>query len=171
MQYNLTRAQDISRMCLICGEENMFGLHAKFYETKEHELIGIFDVKDEHQSYPGRTHGGISAAILDELIGRAINITDPNVWGVTIELNTKYRKAVPHGGPVMARGRITRNTSRMFEGTGEIVLEDGTVAVQATARYLKMPIEHIAPAESDAPVAEEMRADERPMPETLNIPE
>lgn len=170
MNYKPTRAQDVSRMCLICGRENSLGLHAHFWETKEGELIGSFHVKDEHQSYPGRTHGGISAAILDELIGRAVNITEPDVWGVTIELSCKYRKPVPHGCTVTARGRITRSTSRVFEGTGEIVLEDGTVAVEAQGRYLKMPIEHIADGADAESVEEQMFPDPHPIPEFITIP-
>ena len=32
----------------------------------------------------------------------------------------------------------------MFEGTGEIILPDGKVAVTARGKYLKVPIEKIA---------------------------
>jgi len=168
MKYTLTKPQDISRMCLICGEDNKLGLQAKFYETEERELIGIFQAGEVHQSYPGRVHGGISAAILDELIGRSAMIEEPDMWGVTIEFSAKYRKPVPYDVPIIARGRLTRNTSRVFEGTGEIILEDGTVAVEGKARYLKLPLEKINL--SDNPdVEDEMRADTRPMPHTMEV--
>lgn len=167
MEYNITRSQDISRMCLVCGEENLFGLHATFYETEQGELIGIFDARPEHQSYPGRMHGGIAAAILDELIGRAVNMVEPDAWGVTIELTTKYRKPVPVAGPIVARARITKNTSRVFEGTGEIVLEDGTVAVQGTGRYIKMAVEKIA---DGTDYTDAMRNDSRELPESYRFP-
>ncbi|MCL2491247.1 MAG: PaaI family thioesterase [Coriobacteriia bacterium] len=168
MKYSLTKPQDISRMCFVCGEENPLSLHAKFYETDEGELVGIFETGEQHQSYPGRVHGGVSAAILDEIIGRSAMIIDPDMWGVTVELTTKYRRPVPYGRPITARGRITREQSRMFEGTGEIVLDDGTVAVEAKGRYLKLPLESINQSD-DNDVAEEMRADTRPMPRTLEI--
>jgi len=155
-------------MCLVCGEDNKLGLHAKFYETEEGELIGIFEPTETHQSYPGRVHGGISAAILDELIGRSAMIEEPDTWGVTIEFSAKYRKPLPCDKPIVARGRITRNTSRVFEGTGEIVLEDGTVAVEGKARYLKLPLDKINL--SDNPDAEyDIRVDRRPMPSTMEI--
>jgi uncharacterized protein (TIGR00369 family) len=168
MEYTLTKPQDISRMCFVCGEENALGLHAKFYETDQKELIGIFELRDHHQSYPGRVHGGVSAAILDELIGRALTIDEPDVWGVTIELSVKYRNPLPYDKPVVARGRITRNTSRVFEGTGEIVLEDGTIAAEATGRYIKLTLEQIKRGET-APIEDEMRGDMRPMPRTWEI--
>jgi uncharacterized protein (TIGR00369 family) len=149
-------AQKISRMCLVCGAENRFGLQARFYvveaadggtgriDEPRRELLGIFTPRPEHQSYPGRLHGGISSAILDETIGRAIMIARPNAWGVTAGLTVRYRKPVPLEGEIRALARITRDTRRLFEGSGEIVLADGTIAVEATGKYLKMPLEEIA---------------------------
>ena len=125
-------------MCLVCGRDNPFGLHARFYELAPEEpaaagapaagpeLLGVFDVREEHQSYPGRLHGGISSTILDETIGRAILLLQPGAWGVTVEFNVRFRKPVPLDEEVRCVARITRDTSRLFEGTGEILLADGT---------------------------------------------
>ena len=137
-------AQNVSRMCLVCGTENVAGLKARFYELENGDLAGIFRPSQEHQGYPGRLHGGVSSAILDETIGRAINMLHPDVWGVTVELTLRYRKPVPLDDDVRAVGRITKDSSRLFEGTGEIVLADGSVAVEASGKYLRLPIERIA---------------------------
>ena len=51
---------------------------------------------------------------------------------------------MPLDGDVRAVGRITKDSSRLFEGTGEIVLADGSVAVEASGKYLRLPIERIA---------------------------
>ena len=159
-------AQNISRMCLVCGADNPFGLQARFYELEAEtvgaggseaggaeaggaELLGIFTVREEHQSYPGRLHGGISSAILDETIGRAITIAHPGVWGVTAELTLRYRKPLPLTGEIRAVGRVTRDTRRLFEGTGEILLDDGTVAVEASGKYLKMALGEITDDDFD----------------------
>jgi acyl-coenzyme A thioesterase PaaI-like protein len=71
-------------------------------------------------------------------------IEDPQAWGVTVELNIKYKKPVPLDKPVRAIARITRNTRLIFEGTGEIILEDGSIAATGYAKYVKMSIEKIA---------------------------
>ncbi len=160
-------AQNISRMCLVCGRENVSGLHARFYELEDGELLGVFEPAEHHQSYPGRLHGGISSAILDETIGRAVNMSDPDAWGVTIELNLRYRKPVPIDGPVRAIGRITRDSSRLFEGSGEIVLDDGTVAVEATGRYLKQPIDRIAEGDFEAEWFDDLRV----APDVVEVPQ
>ena len=105
----------------------------------------VFTPREEHQGYPGRLHGGIAAAILDELIGRAVNLTNlDEVWGVTVDLSLKYRKPLPIGETLRGRGRITKDGGRCFEGTGEILLSDGTPAVEARGRYIRLPLEKLA---------------------------
>jgi len=64
---------------------------------------------------------------------------------VTAEFTVRFRAPVPLEGEVRAVARITRDTRRLFEGTGEIVLDDGTVAVEARGKYLKMTLDEIAP--------------------------
>jgi len=150
---------------MVCGTSNDAGLHARFYELDSGELLGIFDPLEQHQSYPGRLHGGIATAIVDETIGRAINISDHDAWGVTVELSVRFRKPVPLGGEIRAVGRITKDSRRLFEGTGEIVLDDGTVAVEASGRYMKMPIERIADGDFD----DEWFTDGRPLPNDVEI--
>jgi uncharacterized protein (TIGR00369 family) len=135
-------AQNISRMCLVCGAENTAGLHAHFYELDGGEVAGVFMPRAEHQGYPGRLHGGVVAAILDETIGRAVNAAGPGAWGVTVELTVRYRKPIPIDGEVRAVGRITRDSSRLFEGSGEIVV-DGAVAAEAKGKYVRLPLDEI----------------------------
>jgi len=149
MRHKVLGAQNISRMCLVCGADNGCGLRARFYELEGGGLAGVFRPREEHQGYPGRLHGGISSALLDETIGRAITSVHPGTWGVTVELSLRFRRPVPLDGEVTAVGRITKDSSRLFEGSGEIVLADGTVAVEASGKYLKMPLDAITEAGFD----------------------
>lgn len=131
-------------MCVICGLKNALGLKAAFYSLENGELVALFTPGQEHQGYPQRLHGGIAAAVLDETIGRAIAIpSGRTVWGVTVEINLKYRKPVPLGVELKALGRITSENARFFEGTGEILLPDGSVAIEGKGRYMKLPIDKI----------------------------
>jgi len=157
--------QNVSRMCMVCGMENGASLKARFYELEGGELLGLFQPLEEHQGYPGRLHGGISSAVLDETIGRAINISHPGSWGVTVELTVRYRKPVPLDRQVRAVGRITKDSSRLFEGTGEITLEDGAVAVEASGRYLRLPIDRIA----EGDIHQEWFADVRDSPDEVEL--
>lgn len=163
MAHAVRGAQNISRMCIVCGTENTAGLHARFYELDNGELAGVFTPREEHQGYPGRLHGGIASTILDEAIGRTISLTDPSAWGVTIELTVRYRKPVPLGSEVIAHARITKDGGRIFEGTGEIRLDDGSVAVEAKGRYLRLPIDKIAEGDFER----EWFPDDGPLPASV----
>ena len=148
MNHKITNSQNISKNCLVCGVDNNFGLKTRFYETVGNELIAVFKPMPEHQSYPHVTHGGISAAVLDEVIGRAIMMTtDSNTFGVTIELKVRYKNPVPLGVELKAVGRITRERSRTFEGTGELYLPNGDVAVEAEGTYMKRRLDQITDAD------------------------
>jgi len=128
---------------MVCGWENEFSLKASFYELENEEIVAVFKPLQEHQSYPGRLHGGIAGAILDETIGRAIFLKDENVWGVTAELSLKYHKPIPLDEELRVRARITRDTRKIFEGTGEILLRNGDIAVSASGKYIKIPLSQI----------------------------
>ena len=145
MHHHVEGKQENSKMCFVCGLKNVAGLKASFYKLDNNELVGVFTPGDEHQSYPNRMHGGVAAAILDETIGRTIiALHDDEVWGVTVDLSLKYRKPVPLNVELRVRGRIVKDGGRIFEGTGEILLPDGSVAVEASGRYMKFPIDKIA---------------------------
>jgi acyl-coenzyme A thioesterase PaaI-like protein len=138
------KKQPSSRMCFVCGESNPAGIHVRFYEQEDGSLLARFTGADHHQGYPGRMHGGVITAIMDETIGRAIMITRGEaIWGVTGELTMRFRKPVPLDVELTAIGRIVSEKARVFEGTGELYLPDGTVAVEASGKYVKLDISRI----------------------------
>ena len=139
----IIRKQNNSARCLICGLENDFGLFTRFYETEEGEVVALATGRDEHQGYPGRMHGGIITALLDETIGRSIMLSDPNAWGVTADINVRFKKPVPLEEEIKIIGRIDKEGRRVFEGSGEIVLRDGTVAATARGKFVRMHIDSI----------------------------
>ena len=163
MEYKVIKKQQNSRKCLVCGIKNEVGLKASFYELENGEVVSIFKPIEEHQSYPGRLHGGVASAILDETIGRAIMVEHKDIWGVTVELNLKYKKPVPLNEELRVVGRITRDSSRLFEGTGEILLSNGEIAVTGYGKYMKMPIEKIANFDEDHEEWQILLSDQDPM--------
>jgi len=132
-------------MCFACGLANRFGLKSRFYELETGELMAIFRPADEHQGYPGRLHGGLAATILDETIGRSVMMTNSDsIWGVTIDFSMRLRKPIPLDEEIRVLARITHEDKRFFEGSGQILLKSGQVAVEGKGRYLKMDISKIA---------------------------
>ncbi len=144
MNKKVIQKQNNAKDCLVCGIQNNAGLHAEFFELEDGTLIATATAKSEHQSYPNRVHGGIVSALLDETIGRAVNIAEPDAWGVTVELSVRFKKPVPYDVPLRVTGRITQNSRLLFAGEGELLLPDGSVAAAASGRFMKMKLSNIA---------------------------
>lgn len=157
--YKILRKQNISGYCLVCGTENPLSLHARFYELEDGRLAGVTAPLEEHQSYPERVHGGIITALLDETIGRAINITEPETWAVTTHLEIAFKKPVPYHQRLVCLARITSSNRKLFTGEGELILPDGEIAATAKAKYFKQKLDAITEAGDDRfgwrPLAEE----------------
>ena len=160
--------QPNSKMCFVCGLENQFGLKSRFYELEDGQIMAVFSPAEQHQSYPGRLHGGISAAILDETIGRAVmKHKSSGYWGVTVDFSIKFRKPIPLDQKIRVVARVTNEKRRTFEGTGEILLEDNSIAVEGTGRYLKMDLAKIT--ESDFEGEEWMIEDTSDDPDEVSL--
>lgn len=152
------RKQPNSHHCVVCGLANDASLRVAFYDTIAEdgtpEVEARFTARAMHQSYPGRLHGGLATGILDETIGRAINAGnddgDPTVWGVAVRLSTRFVQPVPLDVELVARGRITRRRRSLFEGSGEIYLPDGSVAVEVEGRFLRQPLAEISDVDPSA---------------------
>lgn len=144
MKKKILKKQNNSTRCFICGVNNDKGLFTEFYELEDGTLAATAVARPFHQSYPGRVHGGVSTAILDETIGRAINITEPETWGVTVEFTTRFKTPIPYDVPLLVIGRITENKRLLFSGEGRIILPDGSIAATAHGKYLKQKLQDIA---------------------------
>ena len=141
-----------SRMCVICGLNNPFGVKAEFYNMEDGSVVSPFQFSEVHQSYPGRVHGGLITAMLDELGLRAVWINEEGAWGVTMSLETKFRKPVPYGAPLFAKGIILSSTPKFLKSEAHIYDIDGNDLASAELKYIKLKPEII----SDVDYHEEM---------------
>jgi len=142
------KKQTNSHDCLICGIDNPYGLHAPFYEMEDGSLICLFQFDPNHQSYPERTHGGMIAAMIDECIGRAVWIKEPDLWACTIKLEVEYHQAVPYGVPLKCVSRIDKENTLTFHGIAEIKTRDDKLLARGSALYMKLPLSTISPEKS-----------------------
>lgn len=132
------RKQTNSKNCIICGMENTMGLQAQFYVLDDDTVGSLFTFKSHHQSYPERTHGGMISALLDELMGRALWINSPTIYGVTTTMSITFRKPVPFDTPLKARAYITNESGLWFSAKGELYDMDNNLLAEGVARYLKL---------------------------------
>ena len=130
-----------SKMCAICGMDNKYGLHAQFYNMEDGSVMTKFKYREEHQSYPGRVHGGLITAMLDEMGLRALWAKEGNEeeFGVTMSLlDTKYRKPVPYNTELIGKGVVVKNNNKFLVVDSEIMDLQGNVLANGTIKYIKL---------------------------------
>ena len=140
MQDSIPLKQPNSRHCFVCGVENPFGLKLNFYQNGPGEIVADYTVAEQFQGYPGVVHGGIVAAMLDEVTGRAFmgNGENPRFM-FTAHLEIRYRKNVPVGVPLRLVGRVGKSKNRSAAASGEIIGPNGDVLAEAQTILVDVP--------------------------------
>lgn len=133
--------QPNSNNCFVCGRNNPHGLYMSFYDNGEDEVESHYCVPRSFEGYPGIVHGGVQAAILDEIIGRVSLIEDFHAFMMSVRLDVKYRHPVPVEVPlhIVAKREVIRD--RYARAVGTIYLPDGTVGSQASIKLVRLPEE------------------------------
>ncbi len=143
MELKILKKQNNTPDCLVCGLHNDASLHTRFYELEGNIVCGVFRNENRHQSFPGRMHGGMISAILDETIGRAVMIKDPDQWGVTGELKVRFLRPTPLDQELQCFGKLYAENSRLFKGVGYLETLDGTIVATGEATYFKLDLDKI----------------------------
>ena len=75
-------------------------------------------------------------------------LAQQQVWAITGKLEVKFRRPVPLDQELTIVGELVRNRSRAYESRGEIRLADGTLLVEGTGVYFRIPDEAVEQAKS-----------------------
>ncbi len=131
--------QPNSKNCFVCGRENPYGLKLKFYETQPGEVIVETTIPEQYQGYPGVVHGGIVAAMLDEVMGRVHMGGNPPRFMFTARLNIRYRKNVPVGQVLRVIGHAGKSKEHSAVANGQIFGPDGDLLAEGDALLVNVP--------------------------------
>jgi acyl-coenzyme A thioesterase PaaI-like protein len=133
------KKQPNSRYCFVCGVANPNGLNLKFYDRAPGEVTAETVVPEHFQGYPGIVHGGVVAAMLDEVCGRVHMGGEPPRFMFTARMEVQYRQNVPVGKPILIVGRAGRSRGRTAEASGAIFGPAGELLAEATALLVNVP--------------------------------
>ncbi len=134
--------QPNSNTCFICGRDNPVGLHMEFFDNGKDEVISHYTVPELYNSYPGIVHGGVLTSMLDETVARVSMIGgDHHHFMMSVKLEVKFRHPVPVETPITVKGTVVKLRGRLGRAKGEIILPDGTVAVEAEMVLADLPAE------------------------------
>jgi len=91
-----------------------------------------------HEGPPTYAHGGISALLLDQMLGYVVNAAGRP--GLTVALDTRYRAPVPLQTPLRLDARVTESSGRSITAAGSIATADDphTPLVLATATFVAL---------------------------------
>ena len=127
--------------CFGCGAESSFGLHPRFQVEQlpdgGRQVVAEFRACPEHQGFSGLVHGGILTAMLDEVMAHAV--WAEGVFAVTGRLETWYRQPTPIETPLRAVGVVVSRQGRVSETRGQILLPDGSLAVEGAGTFVELP--------------------------------
>lgn len=144
------KLQPNSRHCFVCGIANPFGLHLRFYQTGPGEVTSDYIVPEYFQGYPGVVHGGVVAAMLDEITARALMEEDPPRFMFTARLEIKYRKNVPVGQSLRLVGQAGKSRHRTATSVGRIYGPDGELLAEAEALLVDVPQDIVSSVDLEA---------------------
>lgn len=133
--------QSRTKTSIVCGTENPASLGCDFYELEDGELATFFTPKEIHEGHDGIMHGGLSGAILDEVMGRCnfVEAADGTLYNpyVTGEMTVRYYLPIRVGTKMHAFGRVDRSEGRKNFNSGEILDADGVVVAEAAGIYIR----------------------------------
>lgn len=134
-----TNKQPNASMCYICGRDNPVGLGMSFYDDGNAKVKSVITPADHFQGYPGVLHGGVAAAMLDEIVGRSVMAGDHHRFMMTVNMTVQYRKPAPTGVELSVIGEVIKFKGRIAKAQGKIILPDGSVASEAELTLANMP--------------------------------
>ncbi len=136
--------------CFGCAPENKNGLQLVFYEDGD-DVITEWQPEHIYEGFHNVLHGGIQATLMDEIANWVV-VVKTETSGMTVELNTKFHKAVmiEDSKPITIRARLTEKDrkkahihAQIYNFAGELCSESNVVYYlfppQVAARKLYYP--------------------------------
>ncbi len=123
-----------SKHCYVCGEDNEYGLRLKFcFNSGVAFTHGKF--RKEWEGFPGVVHGGVVAAVLDEVMWYAAlsNFKEYNFF--TYELNVMYKRSSA-AGSFEAFAKVIEASKRKCVVEAKLY-QNGQLKAQGRGVYLK----------------------------------
>ena len=130
----------------ISGRSSPWGLDIEVRRDGE-EVVAAFTLRAAHEGAPGRSHGGIVAALFDDVYGFVLQMRAEVAF--TGELWLRYEVGVPIGEPLSCRVRLDRQDGRKLYMTGELsVVATGQVLTRSTATFIAIDPSQFTPSSS-----------------------
>jgi acyl-coenzyme A thioesterase PaaI-like protein len=128
----------------VSGRSSPWGLDIEVRRDGD-EAVATLTLRAAHEGAPDRSHGGIVAALFDDVFGFVLQVQAR--MGFTGELWIRYQAGVPIGEPLECRVRLDRSEGRKLFMTGELtVVSSGEIVARSTATFISIDLAQFSPA-------------------------
>jgi acyl-coenzyme A thioesterase PaaI-like protein len=118
--------------CIVSGPANPMGVHLRLHRAGD-DAVGRVNLGAAFEGAPGRAHGGIVAAVFDDVMGLVLKIVDTAAY--TGELTVRYLAPTPVGVEIEFRARLVRRDGRKLFMEAEAT-QEGKVVARATGLFI-----------------------------------
>ncbi len=127
--------------CFICGSQNPGNIGLTWWEQEDGTIVSDYVLTERQQGGNGMSHGGATAAVLDEVMGVAVWRAGHPV--ATLKLEVEYRLPILVGSHVQVKGSIVDQIERVIRARGEIILDNGQGEIAAVGRAVFVEAPHL----------------------------
>ena len=122
--------------CVVCGPDNLAGLHLNFVALPDGSVQADFDCRRLFEGYPNTLHGGVICSLLDGAMtnclfahGRA---------ALTAEINVRFKRPVATERSATVRAWVTASCHPLHYVSADL-RQDGEIMTIATAKFMEQP--------------------------------
>lgn len=127
--------------CFVSGPFNPMGIAIDVHREGD-EVVAQVELGAAFEGAPGRSHGGIVAAIFDDVFGYLLTLE--RTPGFTGELTVRYLAATPIAVPLEFRARLVAREGRRLLTRGE-ARAGGSVVATGEATFVAITADRLRP--------------------------
>jgi acyl-coenzyme A thioesterase PaaI-like protein len=133
----------------ISGRSSPWGLDLELHRHGD-EIEARVTLRSAHEGAPGRSHGGIVAALFDDVFGYVLGILAQPAF--TGDLYVRYVAATPLHRQLACRVRLDERTGRRLLMSGELSdVESGLLLATAKGTFVAVDVDAFATLTAERP--------------------
>jgi len=111
-------------------------LAGKLLEVEAGKLKVEYTVRPEMTNPIMLLHGGMTALMIDDIIGATVFTLNSNIMYITVNLNIDYLSSAKEGDKVIAESGIVRKGRSVINAEAVLKSENGTIIARATSNLV-----------------------------------
>ncbi|MFQ5988510.1 MAG: PaaI family thioesterase [Candidatus Methylomirabilales bacterium] len=122
--------------CFVCGKKNVAGLQLDFELVGDVEVRTSFLPTKQFQGFRDIVHGGVIAAILDEVMVNSVWLR--GIRAVTGKFEVRLKRPANIGERLHFAGRILRDGGKTLETEARAATSEGVIVAEASGVLVKV---------------------------------